>query len=222
MGDNLSVIIPAKRLFRDAGAGGTVYHCGMEESAHAPDSPQTAPDPPEPAAVPDEPRSLADSARGWQRLQLAVLGFIGICGVMWAGGDRGGPGWLQWSTGTLVVLALALACVAVYLVGRVAHPFRGQPAGSAPDGGASAGAARRLRAGVGLTYVAVVVLVVATLSGWWPIPTSVNVVEARAAGSVWCGQLRDAPAGAVRIDTSDGPVTLEFREIVTLRPVDSC
>lgn len=168
-----------------------------------------------------EPAGLAASARGWHRIQLAVLGFIGFCGVMWAGGDPDGPGWLQWIAGALVVLALLLACLAIYVVGRVAYPVAG-PAAGAGSGPESAGA-RRLRTGIGITYLAVVVLVVATLSAWWPGPAAAGAVEARdATGTAWCGQLLDAPAGAVRLDTADGPVTLALDRLGAVRPVDTC
>lgn len=181
----------------------------MQESQDAPFSSRSASEP-----AGDGTHDLAASARGWHRIQLAVLGFIGFCGVMWASGDPDGPGWLQWISATLVVGALALACLAIYVVGRVAYPWR-HPA--------PAGGARRLRAGITLTYAAVVVLVVATLSAWWPSPAPAGEVEARdTTGATWCGDLVAAPAGAVRIDTTDGPVTLALRDLVAIRSVATC
>lgn len=168
---------------------------------------------------------LAASARGWHRVQLAVLGFIGLCGVLWNGGSPPGPQWAQWLTGTLVVVALALACVAIYLVGRVAFPFYG--AGAGGDAPTAASGTRRLRTGIGLTYLAGVILVVATLSAWWPQNGPVGsvgaAVEVRdAAGQGWCGELTDAPAGAVALDTAAGEVTLALDRVAVIRPVDGC
>lgn len=167
---------------------------------------------------------LGASARGWHRIQLAVLGFVGLCGVLWAGGDPSGPSWLQWLAGTLVALALVLGCLAVYLVGRVAHPFHGPAieAGIAQAPAVASGT-RQLRTGIRLTYLAVAVLVTAALSGWWPTPAAAGAVQVSdASGRSWCGELTEAPAGAVRLNTGDGPVTVPVSQLATLRPVDTC
>lgn len=180
----------------------------------------------EPADRPDDPdrtdHDLAASARGWQRVQLAVLGFIGLCGVLWAGGDSPAPDWMQWLAGVLAVLALILAIVASYLVGRVAHPFRGPAAGTEAVG--SGNGATQLRRGVAITYVAVVVLVVATLSAWFPRgdEPSAAVEVQDTAGQAWCGELIDGPAGTVRLDTADGTVTVRVDGIAQVRPVGRC
>lgn len=167
---------------------------------------------------------LAASARGWHRIQLAVLGFVGFCGVMWASGDPSGPRWLQWLAAALVALALVLAGLAVYLVGRVAHPFYGQ-AVDAPsaDSPAVASGARQLRTGIRLTYLAVAMLAVGSLSAWWPDLAAADAAQVReASGRTWCGELVEAPDGAVRLDTSDGPVTVPVDRIATIRPAGTC
>lgn len=165
---------------------------------------------------------VVESARGWQRAQLAVLGFIGLCGVLWAGGDPEGPAWLQWLAGALVVLALVLVCLAIYLVGTVAYPVVGRS--EVPARETAAGDSARLRAGIRVTFVALALLVVATLSGWWPGPAgSATTVEVRdAAGQAWCGEIDDASAGIMRLNTTEGPVALRLSRIATLRPVDGC
>lgn len=162
------------------------------------------------------PDPLTTSARGWQRLQLAALGLIGICGVLWATGDRTGPAWLQWLAAGLAVLSLALACVAIYLVGTIAYPLRG------PD--RPAAGAHRLRAGVWLTYVAVAILVVGTLSGWWPhTGEDAELVEVRdRSGTTWCGELGTGPPGTIRLDTPDGPVAIALETLATLTPTSDC
>lgn len=167
---------------------------------------------------------LAASARGWHRIQLAVLGFVGFCGVMWASGDPSGPGWLQWLAAALVALALVLAALAVYLVGRVAHPFHDPAVDAQPaDPPAVANGTRQLRAGIRLTYLAVVVLAVGSLSAWWPDVAAADAVQVReASGRTWCGELVEAPDGAVRLDTADGPVTVPADRIATIRPAGTC
>src|ERR687896_1676852 len=64
------------------------------------------------------------SARGWHGVQLAVIGFIGLCGVL-QGGRPENPMWLQVFAGVLALVALALACVATFLVALVAWPLYG-------------------------------------------------------------------------------------------------
>jgi len=71
---------------------------------------------------------LMESARGWHRIQLAVLGFVGLCGALWGGDGSAAPTWLQQAPGVLAVLAFALACLAVVLVGRVAYRLEGPTA----------------------------------------------------------------------------------------------
>ena len=67
---------------------------------------------------------LRVSARGWHGIQLAVIGFVGFCGVM-QDGRPDNPTWLQTCAGILVLVALALACAGTFLVARVAWPLFG-------------------------------------------------------------------------------------------------
>lgn len=163
---------------------------------------------------------VAASARGWQRIQLGVLGFIGLCGVLWAGGDSPAPRLAQWLAAVLVVVALGLAILSIYLVGRIAYPF-GEKASRETRSDADW---RRLRRGVALTYLAVVVLVLATLSAWVPRPDdAAGTIElSDAAGRTWCGDLAEAPTGTVRLDTVDGTVTVPLDAVAELRPVSGC
>ena len=177
---------------------------------------------------PEALAELAASARGWHSIQLAVLGFIGFCGIFWDGNDAAAPGWLQWLPGILVVLALLLALMAIYLVGRVAYPFRG-PAQTAPEEirGAVGTRRRRLRTGIALTYVAMTALVVATLSGWFPTTTEGDPEAAAAVvmdveGRSWCGELADAPGDELRLVTAEGEVTLSPQRLALVHPVAVC
>lgn len=169
----------------------------------------------EPSLNPDPSDQLAESARGWQRIQLAVLGFIGLCGALWAVGDPAGPRWLQWLAAALAVLSLVLAGLAIYLVGRVAYPLPG----SAPGG------AGRLRTGIRLTYLAVTLVALGTLSAWWPSSPEAagGGVEVRGTtGQRWCGELVAGTAGTLRLDTADELIAIPLAGVAALRPVDAC
>ena len=78
----------------------------------------------------DRLAELRVSARGWHGVQLAVIGFIGLCGVL-QGGRPDNPMWLQVCAGILALAALAIACLATFLVALVAWPLYGgrRPAG---------------------------------------------------------------------------------------------
>jgi len=122
---------------------------------------------------------LAQSARGWNGIQLAVLAFVGLCGVL-SEADARHPRWLQITAGLLAVAALALACLAVFLVASVAWPLSSRPPSSRPpssdppssqegsptEEGLPGGARRRLQVGTALTYVAVAVMALAASSNW--------------------------------------------------------
>lgn len=171
---------------------------------------------------------LAASAAGWHRIQLAVLGFIGFCGILWDSGGSAAPAVVQRLAGVLVALAFILACTAIFLVGRVAYPFRAPAQDTGPAREPTiAGRTRRLRTGIRITYLAVGVLVVATLSSWWPPAAPDNgqvtgAVGVRAAtGQEWCGHLIDGPRG-VGLATTDGPVRISLDEVVSVRPVQGC
>ena len=58
----------------------------------------------EPAAPPDRLAELRGSAKGWHGIQLAALGFIGLCGVIQTG-DSTDPRSLQVLAGILVLVA---------------------------------------------------------------------------------------------------------------------
>ena len=176
------------------------------------------------AAPADRLDKLSASARGWHTIQMAVLGFIGICGVLRTASSTT-PRAVQWLAAALAVAALAAACVAVFTVGRVAYPVS-----DATDGASAvpaAGAAARLRAGIRLTIVALILAVIAALSGWWPA-ASVSASAAAAvavtatSGQAWCGPLASGPAGAVSVRTANGVITVPAQAIAQVRPVAQC
>jgi len=174
---------------------------------------------------------LAGSARGWQTIQLAVLGFVGICGVLRPTGDTA-PASVQWLAAALAVLALAIACLALFTVGRVAYPINaGGSAGVNPH--ALAQARGRLHTGIRLTILALALIVTAALSGWWPHRANAKpAAPAKAApaavtvsantGQTWCGPLTAGPADAVNLRTAQGDVAVPVQAVTRLSPVANC
>jgi hypothetical protein len=168
---------------------------------------------------------LRVSARGWHGIQLAVIGFIGFCGVL-QNGRPDNPTWLQVWASILVLVALVLACTATFLVGRVAWPlFAGQQSAVA-DGDVDS-EARRLRRGLLLTFVAVAVLALGTASGWWPQPAAQNgggqLVAVQASnGERACGSLTQSSPGTLRVSVDGKPVVVSLEDVAALDPVDSC
>ncbi len=165
---------------------------------------------------------LRVSARGWHGIQLAVIGFIGFCGVLQSGRPDN-PTWLQVWAGILVLVALVLACLGTFLVGRVAWPLFG--------GGEAADAdldheARRLKRGLLLTFVAVAALALGTASGWWPQPAGGGgeqlVAVQASSGERACGSLVRASPGTLRVSVDGRDVDVSLQDVATVEPVDSC
>jgi hypothetical protein len=182
----------------------------------------------------DRPHSdLAGSARGWHRLQLGVLAFIGLCGVL-SDVDPAAPRWLQVAAMVLAFLALALACVATFLVATVAWPFpTAAPGGSVAEGPAADPAAtRRLRLGVVLTYAAVGVMALAASTNWWPSNDDAggdaaggavsNVTIADSSGRTACGSIVEAPPGWTLLATAAGRVEVRLAGLTAITPVAGC
>ena len=156
---------------------------------------------------------VRSSARGWHQLQIAVLGLIGICGVLQRGRPEI-PMWLQTVAALLIVGALLIALAAIFVVGRVAWPLAAPPQD----------AARHLRTGIRLTILAVAMLALGTVSMWWPEGgDDGNQVAVQAVdGRTWCGNLIASRTGAVRLETGAGPVVVALTDVAALQPVDSC
>ena len=172
-----------------------------------------------PAAAPgDRLDRLSASARGWHTIQMAVLGFIGICGILRTTSSSA-PRAVQWLAAALAVAALAVACMAIFTVGRVAYPV----SDAAEGDHAAAGSAARLRGGIRLTIVALILAVIAALSGWWPSPASNPAVAVTGTtGQAWCGPLVSGPAGAISVRTASGIITVPTQAIAQVSPVGRC
>lgn len=169
---------------------------------------------------------LRTSARGWHGVQLAVLGFIGLCGVLQGDAGMGNPGWLRWLAGLLVLVSLVLACVATALVATAAWPVSDAAWSRVPGGDDDAEFRRtfvRLRTGIVITFVAVAVLAVATTSAWWPgkAPQS-GLVEVVTTESTWCGELSQAPPGVMAIDVDGRRVAVAISDVGQVLPADRC
>jgi hypothetical protein len=170
---------------------------------------------------------LRASARGWHGIQLAVIGFIGFCGVL-QNGRPDNPTWLQVYAAILVLVALALACTATFLVGRVAWPLLGGRAAPVADAAAVLEIeGRRLRRGLLLTFVAVAILALATASGWWPQPAGKsggqNLVTVQvSSGERVCGSLGHTSVGTLRVSVNGSPVDVSLGDVAAIEPVDHC
>src|SRR3954454_14541262 len=91
---------------------------------------------------------LRASAKGWHGIQLAVLGFIGFCGVLKGEGSTA-PHWMEVLAGILVLVSLGVALFATYLVGRAAWPLYGaRGTARADDSTELARTSRRLTTGL--------------------------------------------------------------------------
>ena len=165
--------------------------------------------------------ALQSSARGWHGIQLAVLGFIGLCGVLQGNAGKDNPEWVRDIAAVLVLGSLVLACLAVAMVGTVAWPV--DEAGGGDQDARVVKGARRLRGGIGLTFVAVAALAAGATSGWWPgQETPSSAVEVATRTGVVCGDLVQASPGSVGVQVGGRTVALPLGQVTSLRSVRGC
>jgi hypothetical protein len=168
---------------------------------------------------------LRSSAKGWHGIQLAALGFVGLCGVLQRG-DPSTPQNLQVLSRILVLVALALACAGIVLVGRAAWPlYSGAAEPADAEERVLARTSRELTTGLVMTFASVAVLSLATAASWWPTDEqAAGAVEVRASdGRSWCGQLAEAPQeGALRVVGGSQDVVVAIGELAGLRSTDDC
>lgn len=180
----------------------------------------------------DRLAELRASAKGWHGIQLAALGFIGLCGVIQTG-DSSVPRALQVTSGILVLVAFALACLGIYLVGRAAWPLYGgapEAASRAGDGAAIALASRQLTRGLAMTFLSVAALALATASSWWPDEAggadtagAAQIQVQTSDGRTACGELREAPqTGILRVIADSQPVDVALGSLASVSPVGRC
>jgi hypothetical protein len=174
----------------------------------------------------DRLTELRTSARGWHGMQMALLGFVCLCGVL-RRDDAGDPSWLQVGALSVAMAALLTALWAIVLVGRAAWPLYGAQPETATETQYDAKlhvASRQLSRGLALTFVSVALLALATASSWWPSKSSqAGLVEVRAdSGETVCGELADAPEGELRVVSDGAHVSLPLQAVGSVRLVDSC
>ncbi|WMX45774.1 hypothetical protein RGF97_14170 [Streptomyces roseicoloratus] len=161
------------------------------------------------------------SARGWLTLQLAALGFVGLCGALKAGGSGStAPRGVEAVAGVLVLVALFVAILAVYLVGRTAWPHS-----ATPDDPVRA--ARRLRTGLVLTFITVLLTALAATTAWWPAPETPpaagqgGAVEVTTSTGRWCGELTRG-SGALALEVRGRTVEILVTDVLAVTPVADC
>jgi hypothetical protein len=170
---------------------------------------------------------LRVSARGWHGVQLAVLGFIGFCGVLESGGSDDNPHWLRVLAGLLVLAAFGLACTGTVFVALAAWPTYGPGSNTEGQSREVARTSARLRVGIVLTFVAVAVLAIATSSAWWPSGgsggTDTSVVRVSTPAGEICGDLQESSRSGVLAVTVDGQVAeVSLSNVSAITPVNGC
>jgi hypothetical protein len=169
------------------------------------------------------------SAVAWQKIQFAVLGFIGLCGVLKGTGTSGGPRNLQIAAAVLIVLALIAAGYATFLVGRAAWPLysadRPPPADPSMSGNDEVKrASRSLRSGLGLTFVALILASLAATSSWWPVKGSsaALVSVSTTNGVTLCGTWAGDSNGSLVLQFSGQLDQIPLSQITMVDPTSSC
>jgi drug/metabolite transporter (DMT)-like permease len=171
---------------------------------------------------------LRSSAKGWHGVQLAALGFIGLCGVI-KPGESSNPEGLQALSGILILVAFCCACLGVYYVAKAAWPIYGADPAPMTDADqvAVSIASAQLRRGLILTFLSIALTALATTSSWWPTDQpgagGANVEVQAAGGQTVCGELAQSTQnGTLRVVTASQPVDVQFSQVASVRPVASC
>jgi hypothetical protein len=178
----------------------------------------------------DRLAELRASAKGWHGIQLAALGFIGLCGVIQTG-ESSDPWALQVMSAVLVLVAFVFACAGICLVGRAAWPlYRAEEPIEAARGGeaAVAAASRQLTRGLLLTFLSIAALALATAASWWPKETDgdrgAQQVQVRTEdGRSACGTLGQAPQPrALRVIADAQAVDVPLDAVASIAPAGGC
>ena len=74
-----------------------------------------------------------------------------------------------------------------------------------------------------MTFLAVVVLALATSSSWWPRDSAgEDLVELSTSRGAVCGTLVESEVGTVAVEASGQRVVVLLRDVVTLLPTADC
>lgn len=163
---------------------------------------------------------MIDSAKGWHSIQLAVMGFIGLCGVLNMNAEPAGPQWLEWWATGMSVLAFLSSIVSMWMVGGVAFPlYTGDQMPQNPTG--------RLKGGIGMTFASITMMALGAFGGWWPETSAASaepsVEVSDGTGNKACGRwMQGAPAGSMWLQTREGVVTVTLQNVSQMRKVNSC
>ena len=162
---------------------------------------------------------LQDSAREWQKIQVGVLGFVGICGLLSGGKTTSRPSWVQDLSAFSALSGLVLALLAVLLIASVAHPLTPRPISPLT-------ASRRLTGGIIVTSVAVGLTALAALSWWWPqgdrtAPSAPQLAVTTSVGSA-CGTLLQSGAGEMDLEIDGKTVRVPLSRLKSIEFADNC
>lgn len=160
---------------------------------------------------------MIDSAKGWHNIQLGVMGFISLCGVLRMGEEPAGPEWLSWWSTGMSVAAFVSGLISMWMVGGVAFPLYGGE--QMPQN-----ATGRLKGGIGMTFVTIVMMALGALGGWWPASAEGGSMEVSDPnGNSACGvMMKGAPSGSMWLQTNEGRVTVALKNVAEIRQVTSC
>ena len=171
-------------------------------------------------SVSDE--SLNESAMEWQKIQLAVLGFTGVCGLLQNRGTNGMPLWLQTFGLISAAVGFLLAVAAVFLVWTIADRadvlrlsgIRGR---------------RRLKVGIGMSLSGLTFVVLAALCSWWPHREAPSDTEGNdvvfvvtASFDSICGRVTDSRKGFVTLENNARRTQVPLNRVAALRLVQHC
>jgi hypothetical protein len=160
--------------------------------------------------------TIQASAREWHRLQLAALGFVGLCGVLKGDAGQGIPLWVQSVSAVLVLAALVVAVAAVLLVLFVAWPVGASPL-------AAERSSRRVRSGIWLTFIAVALTALSSTSAWWPTdPDDAETIRVTTTRGTACGTVLSSDGGQMDLDVDGQRTRVTLAQVVSIEPVSSC
>jgi hypothetical protein len=127
--------------------------------------------------------------------------------------------------GSLVLGALAIACVATVLVAFAAWPVYAR-APQPDDPNEIRRTVGRLRMGIALTFLAVGLTALATTAQWWPTEAesapSALVEVSTADGEVVCGELEQMDTSSITLNSDGQTVAIGLSEVVSLQSVTAC
>ena len=120
---------------------------------------------------------------------------------------------------------VARACerLATFLVGAAAWPLYRARAPAAHDDAEIEKTSRRVTTGLALTFVAVILLALATASSWWPSDEDDDRVQVQtASGQTACGELAASQTGTIALTGGGRSVVVPLQQVAALSPAADC